>query len=239
MAFSHGKSAVVYAHGQNLSPYLKSASVSGSADTAETSTFGVAAKTYVAGLIDAVLSLEGFLDGAADAGDEIVTELFALARIFSHYPAGDAEGAWGRHMEAVETSYEVGSDIGDAASISVEAQSNIAMERGQSLKAGADSITIDANGNSVDGAASSANGGAAYLHVLTKTGGTTLAVTIEHSDTGAGAWSTIATFTTASAEDTAQRVVVAPGTTVKQYLRAVWDVGAGGTWKINVAFARK
>lgn len=242
MSFGHGKDTVVHAHGNDVSAYLHSAGVSGSADTAETSTFQTTSKSYLAGLKDAVLSGEGFVDGAAAAADVILAALFGVAsKIFSYYPQGDARGASGSHMSAVQTSYEVKSDVGDAVGFSFEAQSNVSVERGVSLKDGGDSITIDGSETSVDNAAASTDGGAAYLHVLSKSGGTTLAVIIEHSSDNGGtdAWATIATFSVASAQATAERVAIAPATTIKRYARATFDVGAGGTWKVNVALVRK
>lgn len=242
MSFLHGKSTMVLTHGRDASAYLHSVGVSGSADTAECSTFLASSKSYLAGLKDAVLSMEGFVDGAAAAADAVLQTLFGVnSKIFSVYPEGDARGKPGLHMSAVQTSFETKCDIGDAVGFSAEAQSNVSTERGESLKASADSITVDGSETSVDNAAASTDGGAAYLHVLSKTGGTTLAVIIEHSSDNGGtdAWATIATFSVASAQAIAERIAIAAGTTIKRYARATFDVGAGGTWKVNVALARK
>lgn len=242
MTFVHGKGTTVLTHGRDASAYLHSTGVAGSADTAETSTFQQTAKSFVVGLKDAVLSMEGFVDGVAAAADAVLQALFGVnSKIFSYYPEGDARGKSGYHMSAVQTSFEVKSDLGDAVGFSAEAQSNVSMERGESLKASADSITIDGSETSVDNAAPTTDGGAAYLHVISKSGGTTLAVIIEQSsDNGVGdAWATIATFAVASAQAIAERVAIPAGTTIERYTRATFDVGAGGTWKVNVAIARK
>ena len=238
MSFVHAKGTEIFAHGRDISGYCKSAKVSGKADTAETTTFGNSSKTHLAGLVDATMALEGFVDGAASGGDSILAALFGIdSKIFSRYPAGDTRGNYGQHMSAAQVSYDITGSIADAVGFSAEAQSSVAAERGQSLKSGSDSVTTSTSETVVDDAASSLNGGAAYLHVLSKASGTTIDVIIEHSDTGVGAWSTVATFAQASAAGVAERVAIVG--TIKEFVRASWALGGGGTWKINVALVRK
>ena len=67
MSFRHGKNTAVLVDQYNISPFLNEVSSSQSIETADTSTFGTAAKTYVVGQNDATISFTGLFDGATDA----------------------------------------------------------------------------------------------------------------------------------------------------------------------------
>ena len=101
-------------------------------------------------------------------------------------------------------------------------------------------LTATTTGSNVDGGASSANGGVAHLHVTAIAGTTpTLDVVVEHSANGTSGWATVATFSQVTTAVTAQRVVVAAGTTVNRYLRAKATIaGTNPSYTISVAFAR-
>lgn len=90
--------------------------------------------------------------------------------------------------------------------------------------------------------ANSDNGGSAYLEVtaLTLGGGTNWAPLVLHSVDNA-VWATLATFTAVTVAPSAQRVVVAAGTTVNRYLAMSWTYGgspAGESVTFFVGFAR-
>lgn len=136
MAFSHGKSAIfkvgtagVPATPTDITAYLTSVSVPKSADTAETSVLGVAAKTYIAGLIDATISIEGRYDPTVDAHLSAIVG-HATAMNFEYGPQGGGGSAVKYSGTCICTSYEVGTDIGDAASFSAEFQVTGAVTRG-------------------------------------------------------------------------------------------------------------
>lgn len=99
-------------------------------------------------------------------------------------------------------------------------------------------VTVDGNGTAVDGGAASANGGVAHIHSTAFSGLTSDVVTIEHSVDGSTSWATLATFATVTAVGS-ERIVVAPGTTVRRYLRVVDDVTGSGSHTRLVAFARR
>lgn len=102
-------------------------------------------------------------------------------------------------------------------------------------------LTTTTTGSNLDGGASSSNGGVAHLHVTAVAGTTpTLDVIIEQSANGSSSWSTIATFSQVTTTVGAQRVVVAPGTSVARYLRAKATIaGTDPSYTISVAFARR
>lgn len=238
MSFVHGKDTIVYAHGFNLTPFLTAATAGGSADVADTSTFGGAAKTYIAGLLDGTLSLDGYMDCADNQQDEVAEAMLGAGkRIFSTYQGSDALGAAGRHLEADEVGYEATADVGSAVAFTAEMTASVGMERGVSLKPALPTFAATGDGSAQDGGAASTAGGAAYLHVLAKTGGTTINVVVQDSADGATGWATIATFTAFSVKGSAQRVAIAG--TIRRYTRVSWTLGSGGTWSINVAITRK
>ena len=87
--------------------------------------------------------------------------------------------------------------------------------------------TADGNGTTVDNGASSANGGAVYLHVTEMT--TALAVTVRHStDNFVSSDVLLATFTADPAAGTAQRIALTG--TINRYVRVVWDLTDDATF---------
>ena len=72
MAFKHGKNTGVLVDAANLTAFFNDASASQDVETAETTTFGNSAKTYIIGLADGTMSLSGMFDGDADAIDDVI-----------------------------------------------------------------------------------------------------------------------------------------------------------------------
>jgi hypothetical protein len=134
MAFVHGKSAVFKLDDssgtlRDLSEYLEDASFPRSIETAETTTFGSSAKSYITGLTDATISLSGKFDATADgylAG--VVGQSATLS--FEYGPAGSTAGLVKYSGECILTSYEVGATVGDAVTASVELQVSGSVTRG-------------------------------------------------------------------------------------------------------------
>jgi len=134
MAFVHGKSAVFKLDDsggtlRDLSSYLEDVSLPRSIETAETTTFGSSAKSYITGLTDATISLSGKFDATADgylAG--VVGQSATLS--FEYGPAGSTGGYVKYSGECILTSYEVGATVGDAVTASVELQVSGSITRG-------------------------------------------------------------------------------------------------------------
>lgn len=98
-------------------------------------------------------------------------------------------------------------------------------------------VTGDADGTGVDNGAGTTNGGAAFLHCTAYAGLTSVVCKVQHS-TDNSAWSDLATFTTVTAIGS-ERVTVAAGATVNQYLRASFDVTGSGSATLQMSFARR
>ena len=133
MAFVHGKSAVFKldnASGSlvDYSAFLDDISFPRSIETAETTTFGSSAKSYITGLTDATVSLSGKFDATADSTIAAVVGQSATLT-FEYGPEGSAVGKVKYTGECILTSYEVGATVGDAVTASVELQVSGAITR--------------------------------------------------------------------------------------------------------------
>ena len=110
--FIHGRDAVVYQDGNDLTGYLRSLSNSASVETAESTTFADDDKSYIGGLTDATISAEGLFDSTFDGNINTITGS-GTKSVWSIYPAGDAAGAAGRGYSLDITSAERTADVGD------------------------------------------------------------------------------------------------------------------------------
>ena len=112
------------------------------------------------------------------------------------------------------------------------------VEWGVMQTAGTASFAGTAYGGTVDGAAASTNGGAAYLHLFS-IGGGTATFAVEDSTDGSTGWAAVAGLSfTASSTAVAERVATATGATIKRYTRASCTNPGGGTAVAFVNFAR-
>ncbi len=116
MAFVHGKGAYfgaavagAVAPTTNLAAYTNKVDWPKTADTAETSVFGLSDKTYLPGLKGSTVSVEGVWDVTLDAF--LDPKLGTIISIF-YAPAGS--GTAGYYADAIVTAYNPPSDIGDA-----------------------------------------------------------------------------------------------------------------------------
>jgi hypothetical protein len=131
MAYAHGKDAVLKVFStslRDLSPYLTSVSSSFSADTAEVSTLGDAAKEYISGLKDGTISFEGRFDPTPDSWLNAI--LGGTAVPFEFHPHGTATSNPKYTGSAILTGYDPSADLGDAVGFSGELQISGAVTRG-------------------------------------------------------------------------------------------------------------
>lgn len=241
MAFIHGKSAQVLHGAYDLTSFLNEATASQEVETAETTVFGNSAKTYIVGLKDGTVSASGMFDGAANAVDEVLAATVGsdtLAPVTVGYE-GLALGKRVSLLMAKTTSYEVSSPVGDVVSVSYDAQSDGGIDQGESLATLA-SVSSTTTGSSDDNSASSANGGVAQLHVTANTRSANTTLKVQHSADNS-TWADLATFAVvATTVKTSERVIVASGTTVNRYLRAVATLSSGtGAITYQISFARR
>lgn len=136
MSSSHGSKASFFMGSAgaptvlvDYSTYFNSTGLPLNRDKAEVSTFHAIVKAYVAGLLDAVIPLDGPFDPAIDA------VLFACcyggpAVNFAYYPQGSTTGNVMYTGSILVTKYEMKSEISSASTISSEGQVSGAITRG-------------------------------------------------------------------------------------------------------------
>lgn len=142
MAFIHGKKSkfeIDNAAGTpvDLSAYLSDVSFSRSLETAETTTFGNDAKTYIMGLSDATISISGRFDAAgASTVDAVLAGILGqeASVTFAYTPGGGSASSSNPKYsgECYCTSYEVSGSVGDVTSFSAEFQVTGAITRATS-----------------------------------------------------------------------------------------------------------
>lgn len=128
MAFSHGKdthfslgSAGSESTLVDLSAFLDDVTFPETVETGETTTFGNDSMTYVVGLKDSTISIEGKFDPTPD--QQLADALGnATALDFEFGPVGNGSGSPKYSGSAFLTSYEVGSPVDDTVTFSAELQ---------------------------------------------------------------------------------------------------------------------
>ena len=132
--FRHGKSTVFKVDNSggtltDISNTLTDVSFPQTIETAETTSFGSSAKTYIVGLSDSSLSVSGNFDATVDAHLAAVVGQAATLS-FEYGPEGSTAGFVKYTGEALLTSYEKSGAIGDVVSYSAEFQVTGAITRG-------------------------------------------------------------------------------------------------------------
>ncbi|WP_395772548.1 phage tail tube protein [Arenimonas sp.] len=244
MPFRHGKNTRVLIGSSDLSAYFRETSVSSSVETAETTTFGVSgdAKTYVTGLSDSTVSISGLFDDDTGAADDVISAALGSDTDVVFTIAQDGGLVVGRRCllgQSIETKYDLSSPVADVVSTSLDLQSDGESVHGFVLAA-SDVISSTSTGTSVDGIASSSNGGIATLHVTANTRNGNITVKVQHSADNT-TFADLATFSVVSSTTkTSERLSVASGTTVNRYLRVSYTVaGSTGSATIAAAFGRR
>lgn len=127
MAFSHGSRAALFLAdsggvSRDISAYLNSTGITQTVDTAEVTTLGDTAKDYIPGLKDGTFPLEGKFDPTLDGYLSGIVGVNVTPRAFIYYPAGTATGQPTYSGSAILTSYDIGTSVDDAATVSGELQ---------------------------------------------------------------------------------------------------------------------
>lgn len=126
MAFKHGKNAVFKVDNSggtltNISTYLNNISMPRSIETGETTSFGNSAKTYIVGLSDSTISIDGTWDATVDAHLAAVLGQDA-SLTFEYGPEGSGSGAIKYTGECFLTSFETSSPVADVVTFTAEFQ---------------------------------------------------------------------------------------------------------------------
>lgn len=225
MSATAGKTAALYSNGVDLSAYFRSGSVAGSASVEDSTTWGpsVASRAYTPTLLDSTASFGGFFDGSADAVDEELHAALGAATdpILAWLPSGDVLAARGYEIVADLTGYEVDDEVDGLVEVAAEVQGNGWYPVVVLAPKASRSSTL--TGTAVDNGAATTNGGTGFLHVFSVSAGDTIDGVIQDSADGSTDWQTICTFAqvTDAGDPQAQKVVIAAGSTIRRYTRAV------------------
>lgn len=243
MAAKYGSASVSYylsgrsllgiqAKGLSYKTTAKHEDTTGLGDTVrKTQPTGVSASTIEhTGAFFDTTSLHAVLDDVADSVQETADVICALF-------GGDTLGQpFIGYSGVYKGSYEVLAETEKLTKANTKFLFNGAFDDGLILLPLA-ARTVDTNGTSINNSAGTTNGGAGYVQCTAFSGFSGVVVTIEHS-TNNSVWATLITFTTIASAPTAERVALAAGTTVNQYVRAVVDVTGSGSITVFVGFKR-
>lgn len=241
-AFRHGKLTRVFLAHKDASPFLNSAEVEQSTETAETSAFGTVAKTYIPGQRDATISLSGMYDGTTGQLDEVMHDLHDdevtyPATLF--VDAGIAVGRTVRIAEVYQTSYAASSPIDDVVTVSADLQCNGGVRFGYVLNNEATVTSSVVTGTAVDAGALSATakGGVMHVHVPSNTRSAAITVKTQTSPDNS-VWTDLLTQTVPTGAVAGYSVSVNTGA-VARYIRTLITPAAGtGSAVVIVAFGR-
>lgn len=243
--FRHGKNTITAVNATDLTQYFNSASTTDDVELPETTTFGSVNRTYINGMKEGTVAVEGLWTGVAGEVDDILGSVLTSSTptLITIGPEGAGVGRRAILANANETSYEISAGIADLVAISAEFQASGSLgglDRGV-LLASQLSVTTTGAQASVDNSASSANGGVGHLHVTANSRDGAVTVKIQHSANNS-TWADLITFTNTTASTvTSQRVELNAGTTVNRYVRANVTTfgGSTGSLTITVGFARR
>lgn len=131
--FQHGKSTVLKVDDSGATPRDISDSVSSvtwprEVDATETTSFGSNQRTYIVGLANSTVSVEGYFDATVDG--YLAGIVGGAAGTIEYGPQGSTSSNIKYTGEAILTSYELSSGVGDAVTFSAEFQITGAVTRG-------------------------------------------------------------------------------------------------------------
>lgn len=232
---AHGSLTRLLIDGAEYSGYFNSSTYDQEGTVEDVTAYGAPnmAKAYTRTLQTGKVTLKGFFDPTVLDPELATLRTQSGLSIVSIAYAGFALGNPVNTFSHLESKYNITSPMDKVAKVDGEQQVSGALTTGVALDAFA-SQSSTGTGTSVNQLAASTNGGYGQLHVTSGSG--SLTVTIQHS-TNNSTWVTLVSFTAATGPG-AQRIQVAAGTTVNQWLREIWTVGSGGPFTFTASFAR-
>lgn len=232
--------------------FLNSADRAATMTTGEVTHFGDTAKEFIAGELDATVSLAGYYDGTPLPGgvgvsaDQYIDNLVGTPLPFPTtllFDAGLAVGKTAYLVQSLLTNYTPSAPVAGVETIKVDMQGTAGTPSGTNEGVALSDKTSVAQGAtqsfaSVDGTAGTSNGGYANVHVIANTLNVSATVHVQHS-TDNVTFVDLVTQTVPASTTAGYILSVAAGTTVNRYLRAQVTALAGtGAATAVVAFAR-
>lgn len=169
-------------------------------------------------LKDGQMSYVGFFNAAAGATHPVLSALNGAQSLFT-WASGATVGAVSGSMQARQGDFSEVRGADGSLVLNASAQGDgYALEWGQMLTTGKQTIASAANGTAVDGGASTSHGFAAYLHVISLASGTATVAIQDSADNSSFSAVTGGGFTAATGA-TKQRIQTATNGTVRRYVR--------------------
>jgi hypothetical protein len=234
VALVHGRHAVTAFNSLMLTGYLNAAERSTEVDNADTSVYGLSARTNTAGLQTTTFSFEGFYD--PDAVPTLTTGLQVDSGVLTFAPGGGAAvGDLARLAAVTATGYGETPSLDGVTAISWAVTSQEYIGLGWVLHPHGED-TNSTTGSTYDGAGATTTGWTAHLHVTAVDAGSWV---IKLQDASASNFSDGADVTggafTAATGATSQRLQSAAGATLRRYIRYV-ATRTGGTAGDGITF---
>lgn len=230
--FTHGSNADLFASGFDITRMFRSVDAERKQDVSDVTCFNDTAKRFQVGLVDGMLSAAGIYDASApaappDADSVLRTALDAVQPLISYCPEGAVIGKPVEGLAGPQTKYSIESPIADITAVTIEAVSAHGLERMVSLH---DMVSMVAGTTlfaGVDNGVLTTGGLVSYLHVASVTAGN-IVVKVQHSVDNV-TYVDLVTHTSVipAGAPIAERIVVAPGTTVNRWLRCSATVTTG------------
>ena len=248
--FVHGKGTKVYVDEFSMSPWINSAEMTMSTDTAEVTSFDSTSRAYIKGLSDGTISLSGMWSADTDGSDEELHALLgnATTPLISVHEGGDAIGNGSIIARAHEVNYSISNPVSDVSTITADFNSSAdnqadfyGIRSGVQLTAGA-SIDYNALGNLTghNHGSQTTGGGMAIIHVPTNSiGGGVTTIKVQHdASSGFSSAADLVSFTNVAASTKTSELVAISGT-IKQYVRVTASTaGSSGSITFMVSLAR-
>lgn len=239
MAIASNITALV--NGVDLGTTLKSMTFDAGQNELDSTALGGSSRTYALGFKEGNLSCEGFFaaDGAnADEIHDILSSTFAAGSesVITVSLGTVAVNGDALLLDGVTVKYGVPINNGELIMATADVRATTGINFGKwlmhsQLNAGT------TNGTSSDKGSASANGGIFHVH-LWNDDASDVDVKVQHS-TDNSSWVDLTAVNNLSATRAYGSAVVAKGTTVNRYLRAVAVVTGGDTFLVSAAFARR
>lgn len=230
-----------YANGVNIARDLDSFQPTAEAEPIDVTSLNDTYRVYEQSFKSGMLEVSGFLHYNAtnlnrvhdlmSAAFNDRSEVIITTSLVSLAIGGDAI-----ILNGTVGNYSIATPLADKISVGLEIISNNAINFGKWLFNAAVNNTTT-NGTSVDNGAATTNGGIVHAHMQNGSGND-VNVIVQHSSNGSTWVDLVEVDIIASGDYGTISAVVAKGTTVNRYLRAVATT-TGGSDTVQVAFARR
>jgi hypothetical protein len=232
--FRHSKRTQLLIGGSDVSEFCNKAETSASTDTADASVFRRDWKNATLGSSAVAISVGGWYDVSNTAIANLLGVEAGAVLTLGHVGL-DNVGDPAVLLRVKSTSEKHTAPLGGTVAFEWGAVAQGAVGFGVTLHSASEETVDGSEGYHTGPVGGSATGAILHLHVLSVSAADSIVVTVEHS-TNHVDWTTLDTFTAATAAGAQRRIVTG---TVNRYTRVSWDIsGTDPSITFAVALAR-